>query len=147
MSFWRKEVIEFALDRETQTAIEEQRAWILREPANPKPYYHLAQLYRVAFKPDEALGLLLEAVRLDPDFAEAHASLAEMYVLRDDYPAAWRHARLAEANGVPRVVEMLTRNRSDTNIKNISHPELPLSLSNLQRIPLFRAPPVPEPPQ
>jgi tetratricopeptide (TPR) repeat protein len=110
VSFWRKEVIDFALDRETQTAIEEQRAWILREPANPKPYYHLAQLYRVAFKPEEALGLLLQAVRLDPDFADAHASLAEMYVLGGDYPAAWRHARLAEANGVPRVVEMLTRN-------------------------------------
>ena len=46
----------------------------------------------------------------DPAFAEAHASLAEMYVLRDDYPAAWRHARVAEANGVPRVVEMLVRN-------------------------------------
>ena len=109
MSFWRKEVIEFALDRETQTAIEEQRAWILREPTNPQPYYHLAQLYRVAFKPEEALGLLLQAVRLDPNFADAHASLAEMYVLREDHPSAWRHARLAEANGVPRVVEMLTR--------------------------------------
>ena len=109
MSFWRKEVIEFALDRETQAHIEEQRAWILREPANAKPYYHLAQLYRVAFKQDEALGLLLEAVRLDPAFAEAHASLAEVYVLRDDLPAAWRHARLAEAQGEPRVVEMLTR--------------------------------------
>ena len=110
MSFWRKEVIDFALDRETQTAIEEQRAWILREPVNPKPYYHLAQLYRGAFKPEEALGLLLEAVRLDPNFADAHASLAEMYILRDDYPAAWRHGRLAEANGIPRVVEMLIRN-------------------------------------
>ena len=109
MSFWRKQVIDFALDRETQTAIDEQRSWITREPANPKPYYHLAQLYRVASKPVEALGLLLEAVRLHPNFAEAHASLAEMYVLRDDYPAAWRHARLAEANGIPRVVEMLTR--------------------------------------
>jgi tetratricopeptide (TPR) repeat protein len=109
VSFWRKHVIDFALDRETQAAIEEQRAWILREPANPKPYYHLAQLYRVASKPEEALALLLEAVRLDPDFAHAHASLAEMYVLRDDYPSAWRHARLAEANGIPRVVEMLTR--------------------------------------
>ena len=109
MSFWRREVIDFALDRETQAHIEEQRAWIIREPANPRPYYQLAQLYRVAFKPDEALGLLLEAVRLDPNFAEAHASLAEMYVLRDDYPSAWRHARRAEANGVPRVVEMLTR--------------------------------------
>ena len=109
MSFWRKQVIDFALDRETQTHIEEQRGWIAREPANPNPYYHLAQLYRVAFKPEEALGLLLEAVRLDPDFANAHASLAEMYILRDDYPAAWRHARVAAANGVPRAVEMLTR--------------------------------------
>ena len=109
MSFWRKEVIDFALDQETRAAIEEQRSWVLREPGNPKPYYQLAQLYRVAFKPEEALGLLLEAVRLDPNFAEAHASLGEMYVLRDDYSAAWRHARLAEANGVPRVVEMLVR--------------------------------------
>lgn len=109
MSFWRKEVVEFALDRETQAQIEEQRAWIAREPANAKPYYHLAQLYRVAFKRDEALGLLLEAVRLDGQFAAAHASLAEIYILRDDLAAAWRHARLAEANGEPRVVEMLTR--------------------------------------
>ena len=109
MSFWRKQVIDFALDRETRTHIEEQRAWITREPANPKPYYHLAQLYRVAFKPEEALGLLLEAVRLDPGFAAAHAALAEMYVLRDDYPAAWRHAHLAQSNGLPRAVEMLTR--------------------------------------
>ena len=110
MSFWRKEVIDFALDRETQAHIDEQRAWIAREPGNAKPCYHLAQLYRVAFKQDEALGLLLEAVRLDPNFAEAHASLAEIYVLRDDLAAAWRHARLAEANGIPRVVEMLIRN-------------------------------------
>ncbi|MCU1239094.1 MAG: Tetratricopeptide 2 repeat protein [Candidatus Solibacter sp.] len=109
MSFWRKEIVEFALDRETQAAIDEQRAWILREPANAKPYYHLAQLYRVAFKQEEALGLLLEAVRLDANFAEAHASLAEMYVIREDYKAAWRHARSAESNGIPRSVEMLRR--------------------------------------
>lgn len=109
MSFWRKEVIEFALDRETRVHVDEQRAWIAREPATPKPYYNLAQLYRVAFREDEALGLLLEAVRLDPAFGEAHASLAEVYVMRDDYPAAWRHARAAEVNGVSRAVEMLTR--------------------------------------
>jgi cytochrome c-type biogenesis protein CcmH/NrfG len=109
VSFWRKEIIEFALDRETQAAIDEQRAWIAREPANAKPYYHLAQLYRVAFKQEEALGLLLEAVRLDPGFAEAHASLSEVYVLRDDDKAAWRHAQAALDHGVPRAMEMLTR--------------------------------------
>ena len=109
MSFWRKEVIDFALDRETQGAIDEQRAWIQREPANSRPYYHLAQIYRVAFKTEEARGLLLEAVRLDPNYGEAHASLAEMYVMLDQFDTAKAYARLAEANGVPRALEMLRR--------------------------------------
>ena len=109
MSFWRDEMIEFALDHETRLHMEEQVAWIAREPTNAKPYYHLAQFYRIANKPDEALGLLLESVRLDPTFGEAHASLSELYVIRGDNPAAWRHARAAEANGVGRAVELLQR--------------------------------------
>ena len=109
MSFWRKEIIDFALDHETRTQIEEQRAWVEREPGNPKPYYHLAQLYRVAFKQDEALGLLLEAVRLDPVYRDAHAALAEIYVTRSDDKAAWHHARLAEKYGDDSTVGLLTR--------------------------------------
>ena len=109
MSFWRQEVIEHALDAETRLQMDEQRAWIAREPGNARPYYHLAQLYRVAFKQDEALGLLLEAVRLHPSFAEAHAALTEIYVVREDYRAAWRHARLAEQGGQARGVELLKR--------------------------------------
>jgi cytochrome c-type biogenesis protein CcmH/NrfG len=89
--------------------MEEQTAWIAREPENPHPYCHLAQLYRMNGWQDQALGLLLEAVRLDPDFGDAHASLSEIYVVREDYPAAWRHARAAERNGQPRAVELLTR--------------------------------------
>lgn len=109
MSFWRKEVIQPALDRETRKHMEEQRAWIAREPANPHPYYHLAQLYRIDNRPDEALALLLEAVRLDDAFADAHAALTEMYVVRADYRAAWRHARAAERHGNSRPVELLRR--------------------------------------
>jgi tetratricopeptide (TPR) repeat protein len=109
MSFWRKEVIDHALDAETRLQMDDQVAWIAREPANARPYYHLAQLYRVAFKQDEALGLLLEAVRLDPAMAVAHAALTEIYVVREDYPAAWRHARLAEQAGERRGVELLER--------------------------------------
>ena len=109
MSFWRKEMIEPALDNETRLHMEEQRAWIAREPANARPYYHLAQLYRVAFKQEEALGLLLEAVRLDPALADAHAALTEIYAVRQDYRAAWRHARLAEQRGEGRGVELLRR--------------------------------------
>lgn len=109
MSFWRNEVIQAALDDETRCHMEEQRAWIERDPANPRPYYNLAQLYRMEGRQEEALGLLLEAVRLEAGLADAHASLAEMYAVREDYGAAWRHARAAERGGVARAVEMLVR--------------------------------------
>jgi tetratricopeptide (TPR) repeat protein len=109
MSFWRKEVIEFALDRETLHHIEEQRAWIGREPENALPYRNLAQLYRMQGRQEEALGLLLEAVRLNGAFAEAHLELAEIYAVRGDSRAAWRHARAAEAGGMPSAVELLER--------------------------------------
>ena len=111
MSFWRKDVIEFALDQETLRHVEEQRAWIAREPANPRPYHNLAQLYRIRGRPEEALGLLLESVRLDPAYAEAHVALAEIYAVRDDPAAAWHHARAAQRAGNAQAVELLARHR------------------------------------
>ncbi len=111
MSFWRKEVIGFALDRETAAHIREQKDWIAREPANPRPWFNLARLYRMEQKQEEALALLLEAVRLQDTFADAHAALAEIYAVQADYPAAWRHARKAEAAGDPRGVELLQKYR------------------------------------
>lgn len=112
MNFWRKEVIDFALDHDTIKHMDEQREWIAREPTNAKPYYHLAQLYRVAFKQDEALGLLFEAIRLDPALADAHASLAEIYITRADDAAAWRHAQIASDLGDPSVLELLRKYES-----------------------------------
>jgi cytochrome c-type biogenesis protein CcmH/NrfG len=109
VGFWRRQVIDFALDHETRRHMEEQVEWIEREPANPRPYVHLAQFYRIQGKQDEALALLLEAVRRDPRFAEAHVALAEIYAVRADYTAAWRHARAGERGGDGRAVEMLTR--------------------------------------
>jgi cytochrome c-type biogenesis protein CcmH/NrfG len=109
MGFWRKEVIDTALDHETRRQMEEQLAWIEREPLNASPYYHLAQFYRMNGRQDEALGLLLEAVRLEPGHGEAHASLAEIYAIRADYTAAKKHARAAEENGVPRASDLLRR--------------------------------------
>lgn len=108
MTLWRR-TIDFALDHETRRHMDEQLAWIASEPANPNPYYHLAQFYRMNGEPDGALGLLLEAVRLDPAFADAHASLAELYAVRADYPAAHRHAGLAAQHGNPRGLELLRR--------------------------------------
>ena len=109
MSFWRDELIDFALDHETRKHIEEQKAWIAREPGNPKAYYGLAQLYRMNGKPDEARVLLEEALRYDAAFAPAHVSLCEMFAIAGNYPAAWNHARAAEAAGDSAAVALLAR--------------------------------------
>jgi tetratricopeptide (TPR) repeat protein len=109
MSFWRKEVIHFALDRETAAHIREQKEWIEREPANARPWYNLAQLYRIEQRQDEALAVLLEAVSLDPTYADAHLALTEIYAVRADYTAARRHARHAAEQGDSRGLELLRR--------------------------------------
>jgi len=46
---------------------------------------------------------------LDESFAPAQTALAEIYAVRKDYAAAWRHARAAEAHGDATAVELLTR--------------------------------------
>jgi hypothetical protein len=109
MSFWREEIIHFALSHETRLHMEEQRAWIEREPGSGRPYYNLAQLYRMEGRQEEALGLLLEAVRLEDGLCEAHVSLAELYVVLEDYRAAWRHAHAAELGGDSSAVDLLKR--------------------------------------
>ncbi|MFN7921295.1 MAG: tetratricopeptide repeat protein [Bryobacteraceae bacterium] len=108
-SFWRKDLIDPALDEQTLGAIREQKTWISHEPSNPRPYHNLAQLYRIQARADEALALELHAVTLDTDFGPAHVALAEMYAVRGDYSAAWRHARAAEAAGDGKAVAMLAR--------------------------------------
>jgi tetratricopeptide (TPR) repeat protein len=109
VGFWRKQVIDFALDHETRRQMEEQVEWIEREPSNARPYFNLAQFYRMQGKQEEARCLLLEATDRDPQFAEAHVSLAELDAVRADYASAWRHARAAERAGDGRAVDLLTR--------------------------------------
>ena len=109
MSFWRKEVIQPSLDAETKLQVQEQLKWIEREPKNPRPYLNLAQLYRMEGRGDDALGLMLQCVELDAHFNPAHVALAEVYAVRGDYKAAWRHARQAQENGEPKAVAFLLR--------------------------------------
>ena len=58
VGFWRKDVIEFALDHETRRHMEEQLEWIEREPENPRPYFHLAQFYRTLGEAGRGSGVI-----------------------------------------------------------------------------------------
>jgi Tfp pilus assembly protein PilF len=109
MSFWRDRVIDPMMDERTVREIGEQVQWISREPGAADPYVNLAALYRTQQRHDAALGLLLEAVRLDPGHAGAHLALCQIYSVSGDYVAAWRHARLAERAGEGEGVALLTR--------------------------------------
>jgi cytochrome c-type biogenesis protein CcmH/NrfG len=109
MGFWRNVVIDPMLDEQTKRESAEQMAWLAREPANPEPYVNLAALYRMQNRGEEALGLLLEAARLQPDHTGANLALAEVYAIAGDYPAAWRHARMAESAGDGEGVALLKR--------------------------------------
>lgn len=111
MSFWKDEVIDFALDHETRLHMQEQMELVAREPTNPKHYYALAQFYRMSGKREEAGVLLREALRYDAAYAPAHVSLCEMCAIDGDYPAAWVHARAADAGGDGSGVDLLTRHR------------------------------------
>lgn len=109
MGFWRKDVIDFALDGDTRRKMDEQKAWIAAEPANALPYYQLALLYRMQHRREEALGLLLHAAALDHALAPAHTALSEMYTASGDLERARVHALRAEALGEPEAADRLRR--------------------------------------
>ena len=108
MDVW-DDLIQHSLDNETVVNEQEQLEWIGREPNHPQPFYNLAQLRRMQYKRDEGLALLLHAIALDPMHAPAHVALAEIYAVKGDYPAAWKHALAAEQAGNDTAVRMLQR--------------------------------------
>ncbi|MCC6539544.1 MAG: hypothetical protein IT162_18480 [Bryobacterales bacterium] len=106
---WRRDLVDFALDEDTERLIAGQKAWIAAEPGAARPYYHLAQLYRLQQRREEALALLLHAVSLDGALAPAHLALSQMYAVAGDLAAARRHAARAAELGDASALEMLQR--------------------------------------
>jgi tetratricopeptide (TPR) repeat protein len=106
---WRRDLVDFALDEDTERLIAEQKTWIAAEPGAARPYYHLAQLYRLQQRREEALALLLHAVALDAAFAPTHIALSQMYAVSGDMDAARRHAARAAELGDPGAAELLAR--------------------------------------
>jgi tetratricopeptide (TPR) repeat protein len=107
--FWRREVIQPALDRDLDAAVAEQRAILERDPQNAPAHFALATLRYSQGETDQAIALFLRAIELDARYAAPHLSLGRVYAVRGAYDLAWKHAREAERLGDRSLVEQLER--------------------------------------
>ena len=107
--FFRKEMIEPALDHETERHVREQRAAIAADPAFARGYHNLGVLYRLQGEAALAEEQFQKALSLDTRLVESHIQLGQMCVVRGDYEAAWLHAKEAAELGDPQLLELLER--------------------------------------
>ena len=109
MSFWRRDIIQPALDRQVQAEMAERRANLAREPGNARARFALGTLCHFQGCTDEAIELYLRAIELDPNYTAPHISLGRIWAVRSVYDEAWKHAREAERLGDRSLVAQLER--------------------------------------
>lgn len=108
-SFWQKELIQPALNRDVEAAVAEQQSIMEKDPNNAHAYFALGTLHHFQGKTEEAIRYFERAIELDATNAEPHLSLGRIYAVRGEYDLAWKHARAAESLGNRDLVEMLER--------------------------------------
>ena len=109
MSFWRKQIIQPALNRDVEEAIAEQEAILARDPNNAKAHFALGTLSHFAGQTSQAIRYFEKAIALDPHYPAPHLNLGQIFAVQGNYQRAWQHARAAEALGSRDLVEMLER--------------------------------------
>jgi len=107
--FWRKEVIQPALNSDVEDAVAEQQAILATDPNNAKAYFALGTLLHFQGATEQAIQYFQKSIDLDANNPAPHLSLGRIFALRGEYERAWKHARAAEALGARDLVEMLER--------------------------------------
>ena len=109
MGFWRKEVIQLGMERDTDDAIAEQLAILKTDPQNARAHFALGTLYYFKGDRERAITSFEKAIASDPAYAAPHVSLGRIYAVLGCYDLAWRHAREAARLGDASLLEQLER--------------------------------------
>jgi tetratricopeptide (TPR) repeat protein len=108
-----RRVFDDMLDAETAKHIAEQKAALDANPEWAEGHYHLAQLYRVQQRPQDAKKELLIALEMKPLLADAHLALGEIYITEGDLERAREHAQIAAQLGSGRLLDQLKKYEID----------------------------------
>ena len=104
-----RHVMDDMLDHETARHIAQQKAALEQNPGWAEGHYHLAQLYRVQQRAQDAKRELLIALEMKPLLPEAHMALGEIYISEGDLEKAREHAEIAAQLGSGRLRDQLQR--------------------------------------
>lgn len=123
MGFWRKKVIQPALDSETESTLHEQQELLRRDPSNPQAYFALGSLAHLRGETAAAIEFFKKAIELNPAYAAPHASLGRIYAIQGNYELAWEQARAAERSGDRSLVDQLERYPNTTRLPENKAPQ------------------------
>ncbi len=107
--FFRRDVVDFAIGKDLDSAIAEQLARIDRDPQEAEPYCALGVFFRMQGRIEDAIQVHQRALELDPSYALPHRELGQIYAVQEHYEKAWRHAREAARLGDRSLLELLER--------------------------------------
>ena len=79
----------------TEAAVGEFQAAVELSPGEKVIHYNLGRNLAALNRLEEAKSRYLQAIEIDPDFAQAHTALGIIYGMQDDPGSAARHYRAA----------------------------------------------------
>jgi len=109
VSFWRKQVVQPALDGDLRAALAEQYEILQHDPGNPQAHFALGTLHHLQGQTEAAIESFLQAIELDPAYAAPHVGLGRLCAVQGRYDEAWRHAEEAARLGDRSLIEQLQR--------------------------------------
>lgn len=106
---WVRELVDFALHRDVQGEVEQQREVLKVHPDWAEGHYNLGVLYYSQGLLEESMKEYLMAIEYDRSFGPAYRRLGELYIGIGDYESGARYAVLASERGDSSLFESFRR--------------------------------------